>query len=118
MMLRLTQISTKLLPKDPIWRFMVKHWGLGMVMGAVFAAAILVLDIGHLRTLMAHSDMLVLASIMLFAGFSLTFGAIFCGTAVMSLGDKPASDKPEGGKMIAIPVMAKRRVEQRANFEE
>jgi len=85
----------RLLPKNPIWRFMVVHWGQGMIIGAGVTGALLYFDIGHLRTLMVHSNVLIPAGLLLFIGFASTFGGVLCASAVMGLEEEP--EKPEGG---------------------
>jgi hypothetical protein len=101
----------RLLPKNPIWRFMVVHWGQGMLIGAVVTGAILTLDIGHLRTLMVHSNVLIPAGLLLFVGFATTFGGVLCASAVMGLEEKPEREEPELGVMI--PVESGMRVNPR-----
>ena len=111
-------LVSRILPKDPIWRLMVVNWLQGMAVGLVLAGVLLSFDIAHLRTLMIQSNSLMIASVLLVGGFSLSFGALMCGTAIMTLGDTspddlprddlPRDDLPRGGKMIPIRVVARR----------
>lgn len=69
--------------KDPVVRMIVVHWGLGMALGAVTAALVLLFDIAHLWTLLRRSDVEWAGALLLFLGFGVTFGGVVSATAVM-----------------------------------
>lgn len=81
---------------------------LGALLGVAFAALILWLDIGGLRTLLFGSDTAAAATLLFFFGFAATFSGAVCSTALMNA---PADDDDDmdGGLLIPIPVRTGRR---------
>lgn len=71
------------LPRDPVVRMIVVHWGIGMALGAVTAVLVLLFDIAHLWTLLQRSDIEWAGALLLFVGFGVTFGGVVSATAVM-----------------------------------
>ncbi len=76
---------------DPLVRYMIFHWVLGALAGALFATALLVFDPFGLRPLMNDSGM---AAFLLYVGFMTTFGGLVCAAAVMF---PPNDDNPPRG---------------------
>lgn len=72
------------LPK--LVRFMLVHSANGMVIGCLFLFALIGLDVGGLRGILAKDES-GLATFVLFFQTSLTFGAVSMGVAVMGLGE-------------------------------
>lgn len=66
-------------------RFLGLHIAFGVAVGIAAAAVALLVDAGGLKTLMVSDQQPYLAMIMLFAGFSITFGSIAVGAAIMRL---------------------------------
>lgn len=81
---------------DRLVRAIIVNWLLGMGVGVVCAAILLVIDFDGVRSLILRSDMPVVAILMLFAGFAFTFGGLVCAAAVMLMGSDD-SDGPGGG---------------------
>jgi len=69
--------------RDPVIRMIVVHWGLGMLLGAITAALILVFDVSGIWTLLKQSDIKWAGILMLVVGFAVTFGGVVSATAVM-----------------------------------
>lgn len=68
-----------------IVRLLVVNWALGIVLGCSFAAALLIGDVGGLRSMIFSSDIAWPAVALLFGGFSITCGGVVCASAVMRL---------------------------------
>ncbi len=79
---------------DPLVCYMIFHWVLGALAGALFATALLVFDPFRLRPLMNDSGMGAEAVFLLYVGFMTTFGGLVCAAAVMF---PPNDDAPRGG---------------------
>ena len=79
---------------DPLVRYMIFHWVLGALAGALFATALLVFDPFGLRPLMNDSGMGAEAALLLYVGFMTTFGGLVCAAAVMF---PPNDDDPPRG---------------------
>lgn len=80
--------------RDPTVRLVVTHWILGALTGVGCALYLLACDVAHLRTLIMHSDVSLVALVLLFGGFAVTFGGVVTATAVMMIasGEEPAPD--------------------------
>jgi hypothetical protein len=78
-------------PGDSLVWFIIVHWILGAVAGALCASIVLILNLGQLRTLLASSDVQVIGLALLYGGFMLTFAAVVCGTALMQLAAKDSA---------------------------
>jgi hypothetical protein len=72
-------------PGDTVVAFVVIHLMLGAFAGALCASIVLLLDVGHLRTLLAASDVRFIGLALLYGGFMLTFASVICGSALMQL---------------------------------
>jgi hypothetical protein len=79
---------------DPLVVYMIFHWVLGALLGALFATAVLIFDPFGLRPLMHDSGMGVVAAFMLYVGFMTSFGGLVCAAAVMF---PPDDDEPPRG---------------------
>jgi len=79
---------------DPLVLYMIFHWVLGALLGALFATALLIFDPFGLRPLMRDSGMGPVAAFMLYVGFMTSFGGLVCAVAVMF---PPDDDEPPRG---------------------
>jgi hypothetical protein len=77
-----------------VW-YMIFHWVLGALAGALFATALLVFDPFGLRPLMHDSGLGAEAAFLLYVGFMTTFGGLVCAAAVMFPPND--DDGPRGG---------------------
>jgi hypothetical protein len=84
------------LPKklDPLVRYMIFHWVLGALGGALCTTALLVFDPFGLWPLIHDSGMGVEAIFLLYVGFMTSFGGLVCAAAVMF---PPKDDDPPRG---------------------
>jgi hypothetical protein len=73
-------------------RFFVVNLVGGSAVGVSLAATLLLLDLGHLRTLIMTSDSQALALVMMIVGLALTYGTAATAGAIMLL-----SPHDEGG---------------------
>ncbi len=104
---------------DPLVRYMIFHWVLGALLGALFATALLIFDPFGLRPLMHDSGMGAVAAFMLYVGFMTSFGGLVCAAAVMFPPDD--DDKPPRGGLrgnvmpgALAPRLAYARVSKRS----
>lgn len=75
-------------------RFMLVHAAIGFCLAVVFVGALMIADVGGLRTLMIASGQGAVAISMLLFMSGLTFGGAQMGVAVMLLGEE---NNPQGG---------------------
>lgn len=80
-------------------RFLILNALIGVAIGWGLVAGLLWLDAGGLGTLVLRSDSPILAVAVLGVFFSITFGSVAMGTAVMT---QLRDDKPGGGKRSRI----------------
>jgi hypothetical protein len=85
---------------DPLVGYMIFHWVLGALAGALFATALLIFDPFGLRPLMNDSGMGAEAAFLLYVGFMTTFGGLVCAAAVMF--PPKDDDLPRGGLRGAV----------------
>jgi hypothetical protein len=85
-------------------RFLMANTASGIVLGFVVAAAIILLDLHGIGTLLMSSDKGLVAAILLAAGFSGLAGAGLFSTAMAWLPPRPRS--PGGGAGRLAPVIA------------
>jgi hypothetical protein len=78
---------------EPLLRLLAWNLAAGAAIAVALSAAVLVFDIGHLRSLIVGSDDPVVPVLLLVFGFLVTFGSVAMGTAVMAIG----SNREEGG---------------------
>ncbi len=79
---------------DPLVRYMIFHWVLGMLGGALCTTALLVFDPFGIWPLIHDSGMGVEAIFLLYVGFMSSFGGLVCAAAVMF---PPKDDEPPRG---------------------
>ena len=82
---------------DPVLRMMLVNWALGIAVGACLAAGMLAFDVMGLRTLLWHSNVAVLGTVLFVTLFATSFGGIVAATAAMRAG-KDDDDEPRGGR--------------------
>lgn len=69
--------------KNRLLRYMLIHWAIGIGIGVFCATAFLLINPIGFRDLLLRSDAMIPALILLYGGFSVTFGGVVCATAVM-----------------------------------
>jgi hypothetical protein len=79
---------------DPLVRYMIFHWALGMLGGALCVTLLLVFDPFGLWPLIHDSGMGFPALFLLYVGFMTSFGGLVCAAAVMF---PPNDDEPPRG---------------------
>ncbi len=84
-------------------RLYISNVAFGFALAAAFVGALIVLDVAGVRHLVLHSDMGIVAALMLWVFHGVVFAGVQFAIAVMALGD---DDTPRGGKMIPIRVEA------------
>ncbi len=89
-------VSPRRRPKklDPLVRYMIFHWALGMLGGALCVTLLLVFDPFGLWPLIHDSGMGFPALFLLYVGFMTSFGGLVCAAAVMF---PPNDDEPPRG---------------------
>jgi hypothetical protein len=81
---------------DPLVRYMIFHWFLGMLGGALCVTLLLVFDPFGIWPLIHDSGLGVPAIFLLYIGFMTSFGGLVCAAAVMFPPDDN-DDTPRGG---------------------
>ena len=79
---------------DPLVKYMIFHWALGALGGALGATALLVFDPFGLWPLIHDSGLGVPAIFLLYVGFMTLLGGLVCAAAVMF---PPKDDDPPRG---------------------
>ncbi|MEZ6023091.1 MAG: hypothetical protein R3C16_06700 [Hyphomonadaceae bacterium] len=94
------------LRRHALVRLFLTHTAIGYGVSTLFVAAILLLDLGGLASLIAsqHAETVVL---LLWFFIGLTFASVQMGMAIMSLGDEAP---PGGGKRQRTPLLAPVRI--------
>ncbi|MDE2577676.1 MAG: hypothetical protein KGL46_02620 [Hyphomicrobiales bacterium] len=82
---------------DPLVRYIVLNWLIGMATGVVGALIVLALNPLGFRTLLWSSPDRYIALALLFGGFIVTFGGVVCAAAVMNLARDDDDDDRGGG---------------------
>jgi hypothetical protein len=93
---------------DPLVRYMIFHWILGTLGGALCATLLLVFDPFGIRPLIHDSGLGVQAVFLLYVGFMTSFGGLVCAAAVM-FPPKDDDEPPRGGGLRGNVVPAKWR---------
>lgn len=88
--------------RHPLVRYMIAHWLIGIGTGVFCAAMLLVINPIGFRDLLFRSEAMIPALILLFGGFSVTFGGVVCAAAVMF----PTDDETRGSKAPTAPPEA------------
>jgi hypothetical protein len=81
---------------DPLVRYMLFHWLLGMLAGALGMTLLLAFDPFGFWKLFHDSGLGVPALFLLYVGFMTSFGGLVCAAAVM-FPPKDDDDEPRGG---------------------
>ncbi|RBP04185.1 hypothetical protein DFR50_14058 [Roseiarcus fermentans] len=81
---------------DPLVRYMIFHWIMGTLGGALCATLLLVFDPFGLWPLMHDSGLGLEALLLLYIGFMTSFGGLVCAAAVM-FPPKDDDEPPRGG---------------------
>ena len=79
---------------DPLVRYMIFHWALGALGGALAVTALLIFDPFGIWPLIHDSGLGFQAVFLLYVGFMTTAGGLVCAAAVMHL---PKDDDPPRG---------------------
>jgi len=79
---------------DPLVRYMIFHWALGALGGALCTTALLLFDPFGIWLLIHDSGLGVPAIFLLYVGFMTSFGGLVCAAAVMF---PPKDDGPPPG---------------------
>src|SRR5271165_3014398 len=83
---------------DPLVRYVVFHWALGMLGGALCATLLLLFDPFGMRPLFHDSGLGLQAIFLLYVGFMTSFGGFVCAAAIMfPPQDKDDDEPPRGG---------------------
>ena len=88
---------------DPLVSYMIFHWALGALSGALAASALLVFDPFGIWPLIRDSGLGLPAICMLYVGFMTSFGGLVCAAAVML---PPKDDDPPLGGLRSSVVPA------------
>jgi len=81
---------------DPLVRYMIFHWALGMLGGALCVTLLLLFDPFGIRPLIHDSGLGLEAIFLLYVGFMTSFGGFVCAAAIM-FPPKDDDDEPRGG---------------------
>lgn len=84
-------------------RLYIVNVAFGFVLAAGFVGALVALDVAGIGRLVLHSDMGIVAALMLWVFHGVLFAGVQFGIAVMSLAE---DHSPRGGKLIPIRVEA------------
>jgi hypothetical protein len=88
---------------DPLVRYMIFHWALGALGGALCTTVLLVFDPFGMWPLIHDSGMGLPAIFLLYVGFMTSFGGLVCAAAVMF---PPKDDDPPRGGLRGNVVPA------------
>ena len=91
---------------DPLVKYMIFHWALGALGGALGATALLVYDPFGLWPLIHDSGLGVPAIFLLYVGFMTLLGGLVCAAAVMF---PPKDDDPPRGGLRGNAAPPNRR---------
>lgn len=92
--------------RDPLFVLLTINGIAGALLGILFVAGAIWLDIGHLRRLVGFTTDGVIAVALLTAGSIITFGSVVMGGAIMMLGRKERNGEDDKDRGIAIPATA------------
>ncbi len=91
-------------PADPLVRYIIFHWALGLLGGALCATLLLLFDPFGIRPLIRDSGLGVPALFLLYVGFMTSFGGLVCAAAVMfPPKDRDDDEPPRGGLRGKVP---------------
>ena len=86
-------------------RFLAIHAATGVALGWGIVIALLWLDAGGLGTLVSRSTTPIMAVAVLGAFFSITFGSVVMGTAVMLNKDTPSKGGGRRSGVMMLPLV-------------
>lgn len=99
--------------EQPVFALLVTAATSGQIAALILTGGLLALDIGGIMTLIASSDMGLLAAFCLFAVMTITFVSAAMGTAIMGMtresDDGDGSDDGEGDRRVRVRVPASGR---------
>ena len=87
--------------------FLALHCALGVAFGILFAAVLILIDLGGIKGLLVESSDPFVPMLLLFASCALTFGALKMGVAIMSL-PLEAPDEDDNGEEPPEPRQPRR----------
>ena len=82
---------------DPLIRYILFHWALGMLGGALCVTVLLLFDPFGIWPLIHDSDLGFEALFLLYIGFMTSFGGLVCAAAVMFPPEDDEPPPPRGG---------------------
>ncbi len=95
------------IPGDPnrpsLLTFLGLHCAMGVAIGFVLAAVVVLIDLGGVKQLLQESSEPFIPMFLLFAMFGLTFGALKMGIAIMSLPLEAPDDGEDDGEYHEPP---------------
>ncbi len=95
------------IPGDPnppsLLAFLGMHCAIGVAAGIVFAAIVVLVDLGGMKQLLVNSAEPFIPMFVLFAMCALTFGAVKMGMAIMSLPLEPPDEGEDDGEYYEPP---------------
>lgn len=92
----------------PALRTILLHAGIGFALATLFLAALYLGDPGGIADLLRHAEGHPWPTLLLWFFCGLTFGAVQLAMTVMN-DDGPDDDDDYGGRLVPIPVRARRR---------
>lgn len=92
--------------RDPLFALLRFNGIAGAVLGLAFVALVLLLDLGHVRSLAFASPDGAIALLLLAVGSIITFASVAMGGAVMLMDDGANKPRPPRPGLIMVPVPA------------
>lgn len=83
-------------------KFLIRHAAIGFAFACMFVGALIAFDVGRIGTILAQSDIRILATALLVFMVGLTFSSVQMGYAVMTNPDLLGGGS--GGKRSKIPA--------------
>lgn len=96
-----------LLPRNPLFRLLVIHGVSGAVLGILFVAGVLVLDVAGIHSLLSRTGEWVVGLALLTMGSVVTFSSVSMGGAIMLMPkEEEPREPPSRGLGELIPAMS------------
>jgi hypothetical protein len=92
------------MPRDPLFRLLTVNGLAGLALGLGVTGAILWLDTGHLRTLLAADRDALAPALLLAGGFVVTCASVMMGSAIMLV---PKGEGYGRGGGTGVPALAR-----------
>lgn len=100
-------VKRGLLPANPLFRLLVTNGVSGAVLGIVFVAGLLALDVAGIHSLLSRTGEWVVGLSLLTMGSIVTFASVSMGGAIMMLPKEDAPrDPPERGLREPVLVIS------------